>query len=470
METNTDGGNDEADGESKEKLLQKISDLQLQLTGRDDIIDALKLDLGREKKLNDILMDQIVLLKTDKRKGLPFNISDLSSDSSDDESLIQAAQEQKKTPHESGKSDDDEKSVHSSSSSSSSSSSPSSNGPPNTKNDGKPDKSDKPKKSLAKLHVRDTNTSKKLSYILNSLKNLPKNRTTLLIGDSNFHYINGELDPVSKSTAVRAVSGLCVVAAADALKSYQYRYTQFKKIVWSLGANDFLHRQDHCDDDWDVHLSTLLNESKRIFKGATVNFILPFRGLPKIPYAHMKYMEQTIQEIDPSVKRHLTPSLRGKVRADGVHINKAGISVLRRFLVARFTNYRPTQQPLVNPSSGRVGNLRNNSDAYPVVRGSERVTDPRNMEPPPSQSAMHHRAWGQPTDANIEPAPVRANGPHNRGWRQREDFDSQYPPLHDVCPATDTSQEMASRQQRDPLRDLSEALASLMYSHLHRRI
>ena len=96
METNTDGGNDEADGESKEKLLQKISDLQLLLTGRDDIIDALKLDLGREKKLNDILMDQIVLLKTDKRKGLPFNISDLSSDSSDDESLIQAAQEQKR--------------------------------------------------------------------------------------------------------------------------------------------------------------------------------------------------------------------------------------------------------------------------------------------------------------------------------------------------------------------------------------
>ena len=183
----------------------------------------------------------------------------------------------------------------------------------------KADKSEKPRKSLAKIHVRDTITSKKLSYILNCLKNLPNNRTTLLIGDSNFHYIHGELNPVIKNTTVRAVSGLCVVVAADALKSYQQRYTQFKKIVWSLGTNDFLHRTDHCDDDWEIHLSTLLNETKRIFKGAQVNFILPFRGLPKIPHAHVKYMEQTIQEIDPSVKRHLTPSLKGKVKADGTH-------------------------------------------------------------------------------------------------------------------------------------------------------
>ena len=72
--------------------------------------------------------------------------------------------------------------------------------------------------------------AKKLSYILNALKNLPAYRSTLLIGDSNTHFANQhEIDPQRRSVAVRAVSGLCVVSAAHALGEYSHSYKHVKK-------------------------------------------------------------------------------------------------------------------------------------------------------------------------------------------------------------------------------------------------
>ena len=61
-------------------------------------------------------------------------------------------------------------------------------------------------KSLTDIQERDTITSKKLSNILNSLKNLPENRSTSLIGDSDFHSTHSELNPVANSAVVEAVS------------------------------------------------------------------------------------------------------------------------------------------------------------------------------------------------------------------------------------------------------------------------
>ena len=115
-------GNDSANpSTSKDELIEKISNLELLLAGREEIIEALKEDLNREKKLNDILIDQIVLLKSFNSKSLPSHPSESSSDTSDDEersqlSLIPAAQEQRKPPSHNNRDDDDDKSVKSSSS------------------------------------------------------------------------------------------------------------------------------------------------------------------------------------------------------------------------------------------------------------------------------------------------------------------------------------------------------------------
>ena len=474
-------GNDSANpSTSKDELIEKISNLELLLAGREEIIEALKEDLNREKKLNDILIDQIVLLKSFNSKSLPSHPSDSSSDTSDDEeqsqlSLIPAAQEQRKPPSRNNSDDDDDDDKSVKSSSSTAGDPPKKVDPPkndedddDVEKDSQPDAGKKTPKTLTDIHERDTGTSKKLSYILNTLKNLPENRSTLFIGDSNFHCIHGELDPVTKSTAVRAVSGLCVVAAADALKRYEHSYTKFKKIVWSLGVNDYLHRQDHCPDDWDDHLTALLCETKRVFMGAKVHFILPFRGIPKVPHVHIKYMEQTIKEIDPTVKKHLTPSLHGKVKADGIHINKEGADVLRRYLVTTFTNYRPSQQPHVNHQTGRAGNPPTGRVGNPPTR---RVGNPP-TNTNPYQRLQHQGMFGRNEGFGNDNGQMFVNRrpsiiTHGPSSQQEPTMDEQFPPLQHGVSQYGPSERIL-RNHNNPVQELSDILASMLYTHLNR--
>ena len=163
--------------------------------------------------------------------------------------------------------------------------------------------------------------------------------------------------------------------------------------------------------------------------------------------------------------------MKGKVSIkDGVHINSEGDESLHGFLVRRFTSYKPEQHQIRQQPAPRTRNdsYADNRSQYPVERGSERVNDPRHRGPPPSRSMMH-QAWGQPDDVNIQHPNSLADGQHYRGWNQQE-FNRQYPPLREDGPSIGTSQGMVSRQPRDPLRDLSEALATVMYSHLYRHV
>ena len=160
-------------------------------------------------------------------------------------------------------------------------------------------------KTLAPLHISDIKRSKRLSHILNTLKNLPIFRTTVIIGDSNMHGINdGELDIANRSCAVRSFSGLCVVAAVYAFKRHKYSYDHIRRVIFSLGTNDFLHRQQHCGEDWKVHLSNLFTEARRIFPNASIGFIKPFTGLPTVPNDYIKFLDDCLREVDPRVKRY----------------------------------------------------------------------------------------------------------------------------------------------------------------------
>ena len=193
---------------------------------------------------------------------------------------------------------------------------------------------------LAPLHSRDMGPANKLGYILNALQNVPAYRSTAMIGASNFHYINmGEIDPTNKSVAMRCISGLCVVSAAYALRKFKFQYHKFKKIVWCLGINDYMHQDIHCPDDWDTHLSDLIKETGRIFPQATIHFILPFSGLPGVPQSFIQEMEKTLKRVAPGVKRHHTPSMAGMVRGDGIHLAPPGAQKLRSFLVNTFTKH-----------------------------------------------------------------------------------------------------------------------------------
>ena len=300
--------------------------------------------------------------------------------------------------------------------------------------------------SLAEIHPRCSSPSAKLTWILNAFKNLPDNRDTILIGDSNFHCIKGELDPIKKNTVVRAISGLCVVGAAQALKKYRYKYPNIKKIVLSLGVNDHLHAVEHCPADWDVHFDTLICEIKRIFHKAKIHFVLPFRGLSKVPEEHGSKIYEMLKVRYPFVRKHSAPSMSNKVQRDGIHVDKEGAKSLRAFLVSKFTSYKPPESQV----SPRPNNLMVNDER-------ERGSGDLGQTPWSSLGADVYSYNNRP------PPPVN----RYNGMGRSEDVDAQFPPL---CDRNELygPQRMFQGQQRNYIRDLSEAMASMLFAHRNR--
>lgn len=191
-----------------------------------------------------------------------------------------------------------------------------------------------PISETAELHESDITRSKKLVYFLKSFKNIPRHRKVVIFGDSNLLSVQESgIDPKDKSVIVRGCSGLCVPAAVYALQQCSSRFNHIKKVVWSLGTNDFLHRDQHCPDDWQCHLENLIRETHRIFPYAKIGFILPFHGLPKIPQEVIKFMDESVKKITGvPVKRYNVPSMRNKVQGDGVHITAEGAHVFEEFV------------------------------------------------------------------------------------------------------------------------------------------
>lgn len=273
---------------------------------------------------------------------------------------------------------------------------------------------------LSKPHKRDFDVAKKLTWILNAMKNIPTYRSTVVIGDSNTHFANqSEIDPESRSVAVRAVSGLCVVAAALALGEYKYSYKKVKKLAWCIGPNDYLHQQHHCEVDWPVHLNNLIASCARVFPNASLTFILPFSGLPGVPMEFVKQFQYHLKSA--KVKWLKPPHMKNKVQEDGVHLNQLGKKQYISFLRKHFTKIPPGNNSSTNsissePSGGAVSrqqrsrkgsysrqntepsrpsrseSFRVNHSDFPVISSQQRSLGPptQHPAPPPTQ---YHPAW-----------------------------------------------------------------------------
>ena len=208
-----------------------------------------------------------------------------------------------------------------------------------------------PEEATAPIHQSDVARSGRLSHILNTFKNLPAQRSTVIIGDSNNHLIDGkEVDP-DGSVVVRSFSGLCIVSTVYALKRHKFSYRKIKKVVYSISLNDFLHSDQHCQADWPVHIKNLQTESLRVFPNAVICFVLPFPGLPSITNEQRKDLEGKLKLLCPKIKRYNPPSMRGKVSEGGVHINQAGKALYVRFLQKNFSRH----QPVITTSGRGVG-------------------------------------------------------------------------------------------------------------------
>ena len=281
---------------------------------------------------------------------------------------------------------------------------------------------------LSKPHERDITVAKKLTWILNAMKNIPAYRSTVVIGDSNTHFANqSEIDPESRSVAVRAVSGLCVVAAALALGEYKYSYKKVKKLAWCIGPNDYLHKQHHCEADWPVHLNNLIESCARVFPNASLTFILPFSGLPSVPMEFVNQFQHHLKSA--KVKWLKPPHMKNKVQEDGVHLNQLGKKQYISFLRKHFTKIPPgnsstTHSITSEPSGGAVsrqqrprkdshgrqntaplqpptgessrpsrsGSFRVNHSDFPVMSSQQRSLGPPTQHPAPP-STQYHPAW-----------------------------------------------------------------------------
>lgn len=236
--------------------------------------------------------------------------------------------------------------------------------------------SDKP--TTAPLHPADTTRAKRLSYILNTLKNLPDHVNTLVFGDSNTHKVRGQdVDPRENRVCVRSFSGLCIPAAAHALEQYKNPpYGKIRRVNWCLGVNDILHHDQHCPDDVDAHIKSLYSETKRIFPHATVGFILPFVGINAMTPEHRKGLEGKLKALTPAMKLHYPPNMTNMLLRDGVHLNNAGKQAYINFLSNRFAGNKP------NPRDAP----QNTRDTRPLQK------EPRGQNPDPVSNGQSYRA------------------------------------------------------------------------------
>lgn len=232
--------------------------------------------------------------------------------------------------------------------------------------------------------------------ILNALKNLPDHKSTLILGDSNTHGIKGDqVDPVNGSVAVRSFSGLCIVAAAHALRKYKYSYRNVKRLVWSLGTNDGLHSNEHCHEDFETHIKALYRESSRIFPQARISFILPFTGITGVSVQFTKELVSALKIHCPKMWRCRAPSMVDRMTRGGVHINAEGKRVYTNYLMKNFTKCTPQSNPQPRPPSQNRGTNAARSAysgrANVRARGPPRASGPPRVSqvtPPPQSSSI----------------------------------------------------------------------------------
>jgi hypothetical protein len=172
-------------------------------------------------------------------------------------------------------------------------------------------------------------------------------------------------------------------------------------VLFALGLNDILHGSDqHCQDDWPIHVKNLQTEASRVFPSAKLCFILPFRGLPKASRDKCNDMQGKIKSLLPKFKRYLPPFMKGKVRDDGVHINEEGKELYKKFLQKHFVPITPQARSDTVPATvDRVG--LPNGESFRVTQPGFPV-----LQHHPQDLYSQHRPHVPAASQHHPPAPV----------------------------------------------------------------
>ena len=267
-------------------------------------------------------------------------------------------------------------------------------------------------KLLTPLEPTCENKAKKVSTALNNNKTAPKHATTLVMGDSLIHFMDKQDFDVSDTLRVRGVSGLCVFAFVRALKLHRRPLGNIKRLILSIGVNDYLHRPKHCLDDTSAIFSFLGSETKRVFPNATVFYVLPYRGITKLSTGERDELEKLVRTHCKNFKVFNPPNLVNQVNAGGVHPSDKGAKLLTKF----YRKLIPVPPRPISQDSGRQGQPSTWAAAagQPPARQGERNAAPPPHPPPGFLTAYQHpgqRGPAPPTAYRGPPGPPPSTGP-----------------------------------------------------------
>ena len=161
-----------------------------------------------------------------------------------------------------------------------------------------------------------------------ALFNIKKNMTdavkTIILLDSNGRSIRDEDvgGEHAKSVIVRNVGGLCMPAASEAIRRANLVYPHIKSVVLGIGTNDKLHGVGKIHkEDPSVYVKELDGAVRKMFPGATISYILPFREIHGIDDAFLDSLKTAIKSSNVKWKILIPPSVKGKLAPpENIHL------------------------------------------------------------------------------------------------------------------------------------------------------
>ena len=261
---------------------------------------------------------------------------------------------------------------------SSSSSAPGTNATPHTRPNSETGRNTR-LPELAPIHQSCGTKAKTLLASLNNDKFLTKHASTLLVGDSLVHCVN-KRDFETDTLRVRSIGCLCIPAFGSALKQRERPLVSVKRLILSVGVNNYLHRENHCTDDTSHYFKAMGDETKRVFPNASVFYVLPYKGITKISAEDRKELEKLVKTNCSNFKVFAPPSLVNKVSAGGVHPKTQGAKLLVEF----YRKLVPVPSRTFSRDSGR----RSKSSTYATAA----------VQPPPQDTQpRQQRQWRHPS-------------------------------------------------------------------------
>ena len=240
----------------------------------------------------------------------------------------------------------------------------------------------------------------KLSYILRSLlQNLPDKATTILLGDSlQKGLVKKDIDRDTDSVRIRSVGGLCVYATVQALSDHRGRHPKVKKVGFTVGINDFLHRDIHTEAEFPRYIKGLQIEASRVFPNAILYFVLPYRGMfgQHITDSVQTDLQALLKTHAPKIRVLTPPNLTGKVNDGGIHPSDAGNQALTKWYSNTFVPPSSKTAPFpANSGRTSVGRPYSQAHIHPVLPEQSNTAPAVGRVPPPT----HHH----PSSVNQQP-------------------------------------------------------------------